>query len=120
MNNVVFHRYFESSRIAYLEKIGLWEYMKASKIGPILKSSRCNYKTPLTYPDTVSVASRVTSIEEDRFLMEHILYSHKLKKIAAEGDGMIVIYDYNNNTKAAVPEHIRENISKLDKLRDVS
>jgi len=116
VNNVVFHRYFESSRVAYLEKIELWKYMKKSNIGPILKSSRCSYKIPLTYPDTLSVASRIISIETDRFLMEHMLYSHKLKKIAAEGDGIIVIYDYSNNTKAPVPDHIRENISKLDKL----
>ena len=114
VNNVTFYRYFENSRITYLEKIGLWEHMKMYSVGPILASSRCQYKAPLTYPDTVSVGSRVTVIEEDRFLMEHIIYSHKLERLSAEGDGTIVIFDYKKGKKAPIPEDIRKNIDQLE------
>lgn len=119
VNNVIFYRYFENSRIAYLEKIGVWEHMEKHKVGPILASSRCKYKVPLTYPDTVSVGSRVTIIKEDRFLMEHVIYSHKNEKVAAEGEGTIVIFDYRKGAKAAVPEHVRNNIELLE-VTDVS
>lgn len=118
VNNVIFYRYFENSRIAYLEKIGVWEHMEKHKVGPILASSRCKYKVPLTYPDTVSVGSRVTIIKEDRFLMEHVIYSHKNEEVAAEGEGTIVIFDYGKGTKAAIPEHVRNNIEMLEDTDD--
>lgn len=116
VNNVIFYRYFENSRIAYLEKIGLWEHMKKHSIGPILASSRCKYKVPLTYPDTVSIGSKVTQIEEDRFLMEHVIYSQSHDRIVAEGDGTIVIFDYSKNSKAPIPEHIISTIYSLEDL----
>lgn len=116
VNNVVFYRYFEISRIAYLEKIGLWEYMDKYNVGPILKTSQCKYKVPLTYPDTVLVASRVTNLEEDRFLMEHIIYSQKLEKVVAEGSGSIVTFDYNRNCKTLVTEHVRKKIIDLENM----
>lgn len=116
VNNVVFYRYFEISRIAYLEKIGLWEYMDKYQIGPILKTSQCKYKVPLTYPDTISVGSKVTSIDDDRFLMEHIIVSQKLVKIVAEGDGSIVTFDYNKNSKAPIPGYIRQKIIEIENI----
>lgn len=116
VNNVVFYRYFENSRIAYLEKIGLWDHMKVHGVGPILASSKCKYKVPLTYPDTVSIGSKVTEIREDRFLMEHIIYSNENEHVVAEGDGTIVVYDYNKNTKAPIPETVLKSIYSLENL----
>src|SRR5688500_10766445 len=84
VNNIVYFRYFESARIAYFEKLEFWDYMKQTGIGPILKSTNCNFKIPLNYPDTVSIGSRIKNVEEDRCTMEYFVYSHKHKKIAAE------------------------------------
>jgi acyl-CoA thioester hydrolase len=74
----------------YFEKLGVWEFMNQTGIGPILASIQCKFKIPLTYPDTVSVGTRIPGIEEDRFLMEYRAVSHKAQTIAAEGEGVIV------------------------------
>jgi acyl-CoA thioester hydrolase len=115
VNNVVYFRYFESARIAYSEKIGLQEYKKKTGIGPILGSTSCKYKLPLTYPDTVSVGAKVTEMEEDRFAMNYVVVSHRHQKIAAEGDGVIVMYDYREGKKTAMPREIRQRIEALEK-----
>ena len=50
VNNVVYLRYFESARIAYFERLGFGISIAEQGIGPILASTSCEFKFPLTYP----------------------------------------------------------------------
>lgn len=115
VNNVVYFRYFESARIAYLEKIGFGRMRDENDIGPILGSTRCRFRIPLIYPDTISVGARVTEIHPDRFTMEYVIVSHAHNAIAAEGDGVIVSFNYRDNQKAVLPEEIRKRIEELER-----
>ncbi len=115
VNNVVYFKHFESARISYFEKIDFLEVMNRTGIGPILASTQCRYKIPLTYPDHVTVGARVDTIEKDRFIMKYAVISHKLKKIAALGEGVLVTFDYQNNKKAFIPDEIRKRIIDLEK-----
>jgi acyl-CoA thioester hydrolase len=114
VNNIVYFRYFESARIAYLERIRGIEHMKETGIGPILASTHCRFRAPLTYPDTVSVGTRIHSIEGDRFTMDYCVVSHNLEKVAAEGDGLVVIFDYAQNKKTALPDVLRQRIEEVE------
>ena len=70
VNNTVYFRYFESARMAYFDRLGLWDYMDETGVGPILASTGCRFRVPLTYPDTVSIGARVAEVEGDRFVMK--------------------------------------------------
>ena len=118
VNNKVYFTYFESARIAYLEHIDSLEVMEKSGIGPILASTQCRFKIPLTYPDRVTVGARVESLGSDRFTMTYRVVSHKFGKIAAEGGGVLVTFDYRNQRKAAIPELIKSKIIALEKSVD--
>ncbi len=114
VNNVAYFRYFESARIAYLERIGHIETMNATGIGPILASARCDFKRPLTYPDRIFVGIRVSEMSADRFTMQFRIFSQKLQGIAAEGDGVIVSYNYRERRKAPIPQEVRRRIEELE------
>ena len=114
VNNIVYFRYFESARIAYFEKLRLWEFMNQTGVGPILASIQCKFKIPLTYPDTVSVGTRIPSIEQDRFVMEYRAVSHKSQAIAAEGEGVVVSYNYRESKKTPLPEEMKQRILTLE------
>jgi len=114
VNNVVYFRYFENARIAYFEKLDVIEFMKSTWIGPILAATSCRFKAPLTYPDKVLVAAKVTAVEEDRFMMDYRVVSTKNQKVAAEGDGVIVTFNYRENKKVVVPEELRLMIVKIE------
>ncbi len=103
VNNVVYLRWFESVRMAYLERIGLMAHLQAHGVGPILAETRCRFRLPLEYPDEVDVGARVARLESDRFLMEYAVVSRRHARLAAEGDGLIVTYDYDARRKAPVP-----------------
>ncbi len=114
VNNIIYLRYFESARIAYFEKLKLMEFMNQTGIGPILASVQCKFKIPLTYPDTVSVGTRISKVEHDRFVMEYHVVSWKHQKVAAEGEGIIVSFNYRENKKAPLPEEVKQRIAELE------
>jgi acyl-CoA thioester hydrolase len=113
VNNTVYFRYFETVRIAFFDRIKFEEAKDETGIGPILASTQCRFRLPLTYPDTVSIGARVIDVLEDRLTMLYRVVSHKHKKIAAEGDGLLMAYDYQSMCKASFPALIRERILKI-------
>ena len=117
VNNIIYFRYFESVRIAYFEKLDSINFQREKGIGPILASTECRYKIPLHYPETISIGAKILSMDEDRFVMGYEVYSHTHKKIAADGEGVIVTYDYHANKKVVIPEDLRKQILELEKVR---
>jgi acyl-CoA thioester hydrolase len=99
VNNTVYFKLFESARISYFEHLDFIEFMNKTGIGPILASTQCRFKIPLTYPDQVTVGAKVDTMEKDRFIMKYAVISHKHKKIAALGEGLLVTFDYQKNKK---------------------
>jgi acyl-CoA thioester hydrolase len=114
VNNIVYFRYFESARIAYFYKLDLIDMMTKTGIGPILASTSCRFKIPLTYPDKVLVGAKVVSIEEDRFMMGHCVFSTNHQKVAAEADGLIVTFNYRESKKVQIPGELRQRILDLE------
>lgn len=114
VNNIVFFRYFESARIAYLDRIGFRQESDNAGVGPILASTHARFRRPLTYPDTVRVGARTVELGEDRFTMEYRLVSDKLGEVAAEGGGVLVSYHYGSGRKAPLPEGVRRAILDLE------
>ncbi len=114
VNGVVYFRYFETARIQYFVKMGYLAQREQMGNGPILQSVQCTYKVPLTYPDTISVGARVTRVEADRFMMAYVIYSHKLQRIAAEGEGTVVAYNYVEGHKMDLPHEMKERIKAIE------
>lgn len=114
VNNTVFFRWFETARIAYLERIGFDDEMKQNGIGPILASTHARFRKPVFYPDTVMVGARATEVGEDRFTMEYAVVSGEQDALAAEGGGIVVSYDYRSRRKAPLPPNVVAEIRSLE------
>ncbi|HZH89215.1 MAG TPA: thioesterase family protein [Pyrinomonadaceae bacterium] len=114
VNNIVYFRYFESARMAYFTRLDIWNYMNETGVGPILASTECKFKLPLVYPDTVSVGTKISGVEADRFVMKYVVVSQRHAKVAAEGEGLIVSYDYRALKKAPLPDEIKRRIDALE------
>ena len=114
VNNIVFFRFFESARIAYLERIHFEDELKQNGIGPILHSTQARFRRPVTYPDRIYAAARTVEMTEDRLMMEYLVVSEVMGAVAAEGTGVVVAYDYPNARKAPLPEIVREAVRRLE------
>jgi acyl-CoA thioester hydrolase len=114
VNNTVYLRWCETARIEYLRKIGLWIDLAPGGVGPILASITCDYRRPLTYPDTIRVGARITKIGNTSFRMEHRIWSDRQKAVAAEAHSTIVVLDYSDKKPVRVPDPARQAISKFE------
>ena len=85
--------------------------MKESGICPILHSTTCRYRIPLT------LGIRVTKIESDRYHLDHGVYSKQHSGLAANGDACIVCFDYKSNKKSSVPSELIERVLKFQDNR---
>ena len=114
VNNVVYFRYFENARLEYFRRLDWHQYEKETGIGPILQSTQARFRRPLTYPDTVAVAARATSIESDRFTLEHVIVSYEQAEVVTVGQGTVVTFHYVIGAKVPVPDEIRRRIADLE------
>lgn len=110
VNNTVFFRYFEDARWEFFNRFGVNEYKAKHNVGPILATTNCNFKQPLTYPDRIHIGARHTLLSPKKFSMEYVVYSEKLDAIAAEGEGLLVYYDYGQGRSCDIPDEIMEGL----------
>lgn len=114
VNNVVYFRYFECARLDYFLRLDWFEYEKETGIGPILATTHARFRKPLTYPDTIWVGARVSSLGADRFTLDHRIVSRQLQAVVTEGQGTVVSYSYREQKKAPLPDEIRRRILALE------
>jgi acyl-CoA thioester hydrolase len=112
LNNVAYLRYFETARIAYFEKANILAGMP--RVGPIMARQSINYRMPLHHPDRLLVSCGVTSIGKTSVQLAMRLQSKANDlAIAAEGDAVIVMFDYQAQQKALVSDELRASIAAL-------
>jgi acyl-CoA thioester hydrolase len=110
VNNTVYFRWMESARIEYFRAAGLEDLMTNQGVGPILASIKCDYRRQLKYPDSLLVSSRVTDIGRTSIRMSHKLYSNLQAAVAAEGESVIVVFDYRSQRPVRVSDDLRAKI----------
>jgi acyl-CoA thioester hydrolase len=114
VNNLVYLRWCETARVAYLERVGMWAPLPPTGVGPILASISCDYRLPLTYPDTVRVGARIVRIGRSSMTMEHAVFSENAQRVAAEVRSTLVLLDYANGKPVPVPPEARRAIEELE------
>ena len=115
VNNTIYLRWFESARIAYFEQAGVIETFAATRVGPILARATVDFRIPLAFPDHVTVQATVQSIGTTSFVMGYRLTSAKHGgEVAAEGEGIVVMVNYDKGEKAEVSGELRTRIHALE------
>ena len=113
VNNVMFFKYIQASRVNYWETTGISELYEQTGTGPILASAACQFRQPLHYPGTIVVQARADFIKNTSFGLHHRILNEK-GEIAAEAQDVIVMFDFAKNKKVPFPQHLREAISRLE------
>ncbi|WP_144393909.1 acyl-CoA thioesterase [Pleionea sediminis] len=118
VNNVIYFRYFESARIAYFRQTHIMDEMETKKIGPILASTECRYRRPVTFPDVLKVGCRVSEIRDNDFDQEYAIFSTAQNALVTTGEARIVMVDYHSHQKTEISDSIKQHI--LDRQPELS
>lgn len=114
LNNVVYFRHFENARVEYLRRVGWFDLMDATGVGPIVASTQARFRRAVKWPDRLLVGARVITLDTDRVTFEHRIVSTALDDLATEGQAVVVCYDYRQGKKTALPFELREKIDQLE------
>jgi len=118
VNNTVYFRWYETSRVEYWYKSGLHELMEPLGLGPILASVQCDYKKQIRYPDTIKVAARIEKMGVSSVTLEHVVYSESQQAIVATGKSVIVLFNYKEQHPIPIEGEIREAFLKFDPFEE--
>lgn len=115
VNNIVYFRYFENARVAYLTQCGWFRSMDETGRGPIVSATNARFRKPVKYSDRLLVSARVVDIQPDRVTFEHKVVSTTWNAVACEGTAVVVSYDYRAATKCPIPDDVRAAIAEMEK-----
>jgi acyl-CoA thioester hydrolase len=109
LNNVVFLRYFETARIAYIRSL-LPDHDPAhpeqAKWGLIFAECHINYRSPVYFDEEVAVECSIGEVRRSAF---QVLFTMRVgERVAAEGYGWLVGFDYVTERSSPLPDSLRE------------
>ena len=108
LNNVVFLRYFESARIAFIRTLmPAHDPAAPEALGTGLIFAECTirYRAPVWFDELVEVTCTIGEVRRSAF--EVPFQMHVGEKLVAEGSGWLVGYDYEQGRAAPLPEALR-------------
>jgi acyl-CoA thioester hydrolase len=108
LNNVVFLRYFETARIAYLREIVPGHdpaNPEQDAFGLIFAECHINYRSPVHFDEEVAVACSIGNVKRSSFRVEFEMRVGS--RLAAEGYGVLVGFDYAEQRAAQLPDKLR-------------
>ncbi|MDT0689937.1 thioesterase family protein [Salegentibacter sp. F188] len=112
VNNVSFMRYLQSGRVNFWEATGIYENYNNSNRGTMLVSTHCNFKKSLYYPGKAIVKTRLGYIKNSSFSLNHLVLNED-GEICAEGEDVVVCYDFDENKTFRIPEELRAILKKF-------
>lgn len=106
VNNVMFYRYLESARIAYLEHLQVFDDSSMT----VLASSSCQYLKPVFFPDTLHIGARVSKLGNTSCVMTYAVYSTQQQAVVATGEAVVVRLNKAGTQKLAISDELRARI----------
>jgi acyl-CoA thioester hydrolase len=111
LNNVVFLRYFESARIAYLRELSPQHNPanpERGAFGFIFAEGHINYRSPVHFDEEVEVRCSVEEVRRSAFRIGFTMDIGERR--AADGYGWLVGFDYEQQKAARLPDELRERL----------
>lgn len=116
VNNAVIFTYIETGRIRYLVDLGIRSPQAGwNDLAFILAHINCDFRRPIFYGQRVEVGSRVTEIKRSSLRLEHRLEADG--ELVAEGDGVLVHYDYSAQSSTVISLEMRARIEAFEGLK---
>jgi len=110
VNNAQYFSYFEDIRIMYLRELGYGSLDSHSDFGPILANISCEFKSPLSYPDTLSIGCGVSRIGNSSLVLDYDIFSYAQKFIVSTGRSVVVMVNYSSGKSVSIPNEVRQKI----------
>lgn len=117
LNNAKFLTFFEQARIQYLRHLSLFaEGASFMDIGVILADIHVAFRAPVLWGMDVRVGVKTVHLGNKSMKVAQCLRNGPDGPILAEGEVVLVTYDYHSGATLPLPANWRETIATFEKL----
>lgn len=119
VNNMFYLRYFENARIVWFDRVGIALDPQRHGVGPIIARADVTFRRPLTHPDRLRVEVGCVRLGGSSLTLHHRVWSRSqagddgAPVLAAEGEAVVVLLDYEAGRSVTVDEPTRARIRAL-------
>lgn len=106
INNVLFLRYLEGARIAYIGALCGAEGDSTGNV--ILADVQCSFRRQIRHPAELVIHSRTVRVGRSSLSIEQVMADADTGVDVATGASVMVWFDYRAQEPAPVPEWLRE------------
>lgn len=112
VNNVVYYSWFDTVVNKYLVDNGVLDFETGAVVGLVVET-KCNYKKPISFPDTVIAGLRVAHLGNSSVRYEIGLFREGDEEVAAGGHFVHVYVDRESRRPVPLPAALRGALEKL-------
>ena len=112
VNNVVYYSYFDTVVNQYLLEAGVLDIEHGAVIGLVVET-RCNYFSPITFPDAVHAGLRVARLGSSSVRYEVGLFRNEEPLASAQGHFVHVYVDRADRRPVLLPDDLRAALTAL-------
>lgn len=105
VNNAVYFTYIEAARTEYLMKI--MGAKRLEEVDWIVASASLNFRKAVGYGDPLEVRVRPTKVGTTSFTLYYEVWDTRERKVVADGETAIVMFDYGTRTKKPIGPKVR-------------
>jgi len=112
VNNTIYFRYMEQTRVEHLERMGYTIGPPAGK-SPVIIDSSCTFLKPLSYPGLVEVKMFLGAPGRSSIPSSYELRLHGDETLYASGAAKIVWVDMASGESVPIPDDLRAHLATL-------
>jgi acyl-CoA thioester hydrolase len=102
VNNTAYFVYMEQARVSWLQS-AIGDVSKDHPVGPILASTSCQFRLPVTFPETLTVSVYLERLGSKSMTLKYEMLRQSDGQIAAEGDSVLVWFDFKAGHSVPIP-----------------
>ncbi|MER2553779.1 MAG: acyl-CoA thioesterase [Thauera sp.] len=106
VNNTVYFRYFEQTRVEWLELMGSRVSVE-EPVGPVIINASCTFLAPVNYPATVVIKMYAGDPGRTSVMTWYQLFVEGDERVHAEGAAKTVWMDMRTGKSAPIPDNVR-------------
>jgi acyl-CoA thioester hydrolase len=113
VNNARYFTWFESSRIAFFQAVGI-ATNRWGKVAPILAAASCQYLEAVVFPLRVVVGARAEKVGNTSLTLQHAVWpAGEAERLLARGNTVVVLLNYASGERVRIPDTVRAAIAQL-------
>lgn len=108
VNNASYFSYLEHARIEFFKALDHeknydgWQF--------ILASIKCDFVAQTFFDQEIQIVTKVSRIGNSSFTLKQPIYDRKTGELLADGESVIVFFDFDDQKSKPVPEYWRDKL----------